>query len=105
MPHRARETEDRMRAGELFDLIRVSFGPAPQYGEGEYRYARVRDSGKVSITLYPDGLICVNVWIGINANRRLKLAYSTEMPQDREVGGEDWVAHVVAFCEWEARRK
>ncbi len=94
-----------MIASELFDLVRARFGPVPQYGENEYRYARVRDSGKVSIALYPDGLICVNVWIGINANRRLNLAYSTEMPQEQEFGDADWIADVIAYCEWQREHK
>lgn len=85
-----------MIAKELFDQIRAAF---------DSTLAHACDDGKISIVLYPDGLICVNVWIGVNANRRLKLVYSTAMNQEQEFGDADWVADVVDYCTWQREHK
>ncbi len=85
-----------MIASELFTLIRATL---------DLKLGGIRDNGTVSIAIYPNDLVSICVWGGEGKTRRLELVYSTEMNMGREVGGEDWVPHVIAFCEWEARRK
>ncbi len=85
-----------MKASALFDQIRAAFGST---------LVRAYDNGKVFIALYPDGLICVNVWVGIGANRRLKLVYSTAMDQEQELSDADWTTDVVDYCTWQREHK
>ena len=84
-----------MIAQELFKLIRQALGIKP----------RIRDDGKISIAIYPNDLISICIWHGEGKARRLELIYSTEMNQDREIGGEDWLPAVLDLCTWEQSRK
>lgn len=83
-----------MLASELFETIRAAFGLEP----------RIRDDGRVSIAIYPKGLISIAVWVGEGKGRRLHLMYSTEMNMEREIGAEDWVVPVMELCEWQEKR-
>ena len=84
-----------MIASELFELIRKTLGTKP----------RIRNDGKVSVAIYPNGLINICTWGGEGKAWRPELVHSTEMPLDCNLDDEVWLPDVLELCEWERSRK